>query len=99
MKTLLLYYCHGDEDAARGLLKELSIFGKAGSEKWIDTLGGGSEKWAGKTLAELKKKIKKEQDLPSDCTFNPESCMNVNLQDGLAYCGEKDCPFQPEKKF
>lgn len=99
LETLLLYYCHGDEEGALKTLKDLSIFGDPGKEKWIDKLGGGTEKWAGKTLSKLKDKIKKEQGLPSDCTFNFESCMNVSLQDGVAYCGDKDCPFQPDKEF
>lgn len=99
LKTLLLYYCHGDEAGARELLKELSIFGAEGSEKWIDALGGGTEKWAGKTLSKLKGKIKKEMGLPEGCIFNPEGCNHASVEDGLAYCGDKTCPFQPEQKF
>lgn len=99
LKTLLMFYCHGDEDGALALLKELSIFGAEGSEKWIDKLGGGTEKWAGKTLTKLKDKLKREGGLPSDCTFNPEGCNNASMEDGLAYCGEKTCPFQAEKEF
>lgn len=99
LETLLLYYCHGDEDAARELLKELSIFGEPGKENWIKELGGGTEKWAGKTLSKLKEKLKKEQGLPGDCKFNPEGCNNASMEDGLAYCGPKNCPFQPERKF
>lgn len=99
LKTLLMCYCHGDEEGALKILKELSIFGAEGSEKWIDKLGGGSEKWAGKTLTKLKDKFKKEEYVPNDCTFNPEGCNNASMEDGLTYCGDKPCPFQPEKEF
>ncbi|MCK5605994.1 recombinase RecT [Candidatus Pacearchaeota archaeon] len=99
LKTLLFYYCHGDEDAALELLKELSIFGDPGKETWIKDLGGGTEKWAGKTLSKLKGKIKKEQGLPEGCIFNPEGCNHASVEDGLSYCGDKPCPFQKEQKF
>lgn len=99
LKNLLMFYCHGDEDGALALLKELSIFGAEGQEKWIDKLGGGTEKWAGKTLTKLKEKLKKEEAVPGDCTFNPEGCNNASMEDGLAYCGSKSCPFQPEQEF
>lgn len=99
LNTLLMYYCHGDEAAALELLKELSIFGDPGKENWIKELGGGTEKWAGRVLGDLKKKLKKEQDLPGDCKFNPEGCDRASVEDGLAYCGAKACPFQPEEKF
>ncbi|MCK5602706.1 phage recombination protein Bet [Candidatus Pacearchaeota archaeon] len=99
LKSLLLFYCHGDEDGALVLLKELSIFGKEGEEKYIDKLGSGTEKWAGKTLTKLKDKLRKEEAVPSDCTFNPEGCNNASMEDGIAYCGEMTCPFQAEKEF
>ena len=99
LSNLLSYYCHGDEDAALELLKELSIFGDPGKENWIKNLGGGTEKWAGKTLSKLKDKLKEEQGLPSDCKFNHEGCDRASMEDGLAYCGAKTCPFQTEQKF
>ena len=99
LKTLLMYYCHGDEDGALALLKELSIYGDPGKENWIKTLGGGTEKWAIRILKELKGKLKKEQDLPADCKFHPEGCNNASLEDGLAYCGPKSCPFQQKVEF
>ena len=99
LKDLLGIYCQSDIDKMKEVLKEISIFGDPGNEKFLEVINDKtSEKWAGKAYSKLKKKMI-DEGIPEDCTFNPETCSYSSFGDGLAYCGDNDCPLQGDKEF
>ena len=97
LKTLLMYYCHGDEEGAGVVLAEISEW--KGQSLKMDGIANASDGRCGVSIKKLREKIKKEQGLPEDCKFHPEGCNNASLEDGLAYCGAKSCPFQQKVEF
>ncbi len=100
-------YCGGDEERMKAVLKEVSAFtGKDNKEKYLETIKGASDKWAGKSLAKLRARIKEEgegkepgEKYPADCTKNPDSCEHSSWADGAALCGDKDCPYVKDERF
>ncbi len=101
-------YCNGDETAMARLLQDLTTFPEkdpktkevTGKKQWmhLDRIDKVSEKWAGKTLGELRKYVEahpKEQsavaDDPEGCTGTIETCPGPFFtEEGEAMCSVDD---------
>jgi hypothetical protein len=55
LKKELHEYCNGDEAVMDEVLKNISIFGSPGDERWIRDINKSSEKWCAKSLGNLRK--------------------------------------------
>lgn len=105
LKDLLGKAYAGDTDKMQAALKEVSVFmGKDQEgneeEKFITAIDNTkSDKWVRTSYGKLKTKLINEKSIPKDCTLDPNTCSQSSFGDGLAYCGEKDCPMQANKEF
>ena len=101
LRKELAEYCE-DETIIPALLKQISVFGDKGKEKWIKDIDKASDKWCMNALKKLQE-IKKNKDAgnhPKGCTKDPANCENSGFVDGVAHCSDGQvCEFGKGKEY
>lgn len=101
LRKELAIYCGMDIDYMKAVLKDVSVFGPAGNEKYISSIESASDKWCVKALEKLRTRTGEEpgKDMPEGCASDPLKCDESTYSLGVALCAHntlKDsmpCPF------
>ena len=102
LNFLLDVYSAGDKAVWTETLKEISIFGKEGDEKWLSNLTSKtSVKWARASYGKLKTKMTEEYSLPDNCPFKSDGCEDLAKDGDQGVCVRtgKACPFDADVEF